>query len=150
MSLHCPNPSCPDREASGGPGEYRDGIRTCPYCGTPLEPGPARGAGDTPASGTPEPAAHEATVFLARDATEADMIRGLLEIEGILAIARVRRGTDMPGLFSATWAPVPGQTYEILVSSRAREEARAVLEAAFGPDHPGLDVEDDTPGRTEF
>ena len=37
---HCPNPECPDLLAHGRPGEYRDEIDVCPYCGTPLQWGP--------------------------------------------------------------------------------------------------------------
>ena len=30
--MYCPNKDCPDARASGVPGEYRDGIHTCPRC----------------------------------------------------------------------------------------------------------------------
>ena len=36
--MFCPSPECPDRLESGEPGEYRDGIFTCPRCGATLVP----------------------------------------------------------------------------------------------------------------
>jgi hypothetical protein len=32
----CPNPECPDFRNTGSPGEYTEGITTCPVCGTSL------------------------------------------------------------------------------------------------------------------
>ena len=34
--LYCPNPDCPDREATGVPGEYTELVSSCPYCGAHL------------------------------------------------------------------------------------------------------------------
>ncbi len=139
--MYCPNPRCPDRGPGGMPAEYRDGIETCPFCGTTLAPGsPAESPSGHGDAGIPpaHPGAHETVVFLARDVTEAEMVRGLLENEGIVAITRVSRADGVGRFFSATWAPVPGQVHEVLVSSRAMEAAREVLEAVYGPDHPGL------------
>ncbi len=36
QTVVCPNPECPDLEASGARGEYRAGTELCPYCGTRL------------------------------------------------------------------------------------------------------------------
>ncbi len=36
--MFCPNPDCPDLLESGEPGEYREGILTCPRCGAALVP----------------------------------------------------------------------------------------------------------------
>jgi hypothetical protein len=34
--MHCTNPECPDIEKYGIPGNYHDGIETCPKCGARL------------------------------------------------------------------------------------------------------------------
>lgn len=55
--MWCPNRECPDFVEDGQPGEYRDGIATCPKCGAtlvpewpPAEPGRS---GDAGAAGEP-------------------------------------------------------------------------------------------------
>jgi len=141
MSRYCPNPACPDREHSAGIAEYRDDVETCPYCGTPLVAGVPEEDPEPPsepASPSPVPRAHEIPVFTARDATEAEMVRGLLESADILSIVRIKSAENPAAFFSATWAPVPGQVFEVLVSSAALPTAHEILESTFGPDHPGL------------
>ena len=34
--MYCPNRKCPDFERTGEPGEYVEGVTTCPYCGSAL------------------------------------------------------------------------------------------------------------------
>jgi hypothetical protein len=34
--MYCTNPECPDLESTGRPGEYVDGMVTCPVCGAAL------------------------------------------------------------------------------------------------------------------
>ncbi len=144
MGRYCPNPECPDRVRTGEAGEFRDDVEACPFCGTLLvaeAPPAGPDARSEPPPFSPEPRAHEVPVFLARDATEAELVRGLLENEGIVAIARIRNAENLAAFFSATWAPVPGQVFEVLVSSAALHTARELLESTFGPDHPGLSRE---------
>jgi len=77
---------------------------------------------------------HEVTVFVASDPTEAAMIQGLLEEQGIACLSRVEGLGGETAFFSARWAPVPGQSYEIVVSSAAEEAARRLLEETLGPE----------------
>ena len=37
-TMVCPNPECPDLDATGARGEYVAGTERCPYCGTALVP----------------------------------------------------------------------------------------------------------------
>jgi hypothetical protein len=34
--MYCANPRCPDLKGTGEPGEYVEGVTTCPYCGSAL------------------------------------------------------------------------------------------------------------------
>jgi hypothetical protein len=34
--MYCANPRCPDLKRTGEPGEYVEGVTTCPYCGSAL------------------------------------------------------------------------------------------------------------------
>ncbi len=136
--MYCPNPNCPDRQETGVAGEYREGTVRCPYCNALLEPGEAPreepGAGNESGRDRAGHGTHEVTVFLAHDPTEAAMIAGLLEENDIPCFQRVEGLHGEPALFSARWAPVPGQKYEIRVSSAAEEAARRLLEETFGPE----------------
>ncbi|NOZ95239.1 MAG: DUF2007 domain-containing protein [Acidobacteria bacterium] len=138
MPLYCPNPECPDRRENGEPGEYREGTTVCPYCGTPLvrgEPAPQDDPALRESAGKHEgDGAHEVMVFLASDPTEAAMITGLLEEHDIPCFQRVAGLHGEPALFSARWAPVPGQRYEIVVAQASEREARRLLEDTLGPD----------------
>ncbi len=132
--MYCPNPECPDLLETGVPGEYREGTTHCPYCGTALAPGePPRAPEDGAGGEAGKIASHEVTVFLARDPTEAAMIAGLLEEHGIPCFQRVEGLHGEPALFSARWAPVPGQRYEIVVGQASEREARRLLEDTLGP-----------------
>ncbi len=78
--MYCSNSKCPDFEATGKHGEYVAGITTCPACGEYLV--------DT--LPPEEPAAREQThytevepVFETSDTSEALVVKGLLESEGI-------------------------------------------------------------------
>jgi len=61
------------------------------------------------------------------------MITGLLEENDIPCFQRVEGLHGKPALFSARWAPVPGQRYEIVVASASEMEARRLLEETLGP-----------------
>ncbi len=139
---HCPNPECPDLLAHGRPGEYRDEIESCPYCGTPLRWGPAPepaggGEGELP----PVEELRESDGELARvghftDHGEAELARGFLEAQGIPArIARDAAGGNRPVMGAMLGI-------RLLVPASLAAEAEALLAATE-------DVEQEPPGRPE-
>jgi hypothetical protein len=69
--MYCTNPECPDLESTGRPGEYMDGIVTCPVCGAPLveQVEPVSGGGDEPF----EP------VFETSDPAEVPVVKTVLD-----------------------------------------------------------------------
>ena len=127
---HCPNPECPDLLAHGRPGEYRDEIGVCPYCGTPLEWGPApEPAAESRGGLPPMEELRETDGELARighftDQGEAELARGFLEAQGIPArIARDAAGGNRPGIGAITGI-------RLLVPASLAAEAEALLAAA--------------------
>lgn len=75
---HCRNGLCPALPRDGVAAEYLDNVESCHECGDPLAPGAA------PLPATPEPQYRElVTIYRASDATQAHLIRGALETEGI-------------------------------------------------------------------
>lgn len=135
----CPNPDCPDLEATGSPGEYVSGIQVCPYCGAELVDPACLDRVDARSSvasertvGTPpEP------VFESNDPAEIQIARSILEGAGIPIMTtndsqsdRVLPGFDpfrfMRGARSAVfWVP-----------AEFAEEARALL-TEVDPDDGG-------------
>ncbi len=85
-TMVCPNPECPDLDATGARGEYVAGTERCPYCGTALVPastmdgvdGALEDQGDDPG------AADLVPVFSSEDPAEIQIIRSIL------------RGADIP------------------------------------------------------
>jgi hypothetical protein len=78
--MYCANPKCPDFVATGKHGDYVAGVTTCPVCGDYLV--------DTlpPESELPREETHYTDVepvFETPDPTEAVVVKGLLESEGI-------------------------------------------------------------------
>lgn len=129
-TMVCPNPECPDLDATGARGEYVVGTERCPYCGTALvaasamEPGGGRSAigGDEAASTDLEP------IFSSEDPAEIQIVRSIL------------RGADIPHQTthdSATDRVLPGfDPFRFMRGSRdavfwvpadRAEEARALL-----------------------
>lgn len=75
--MYCPNPDCPDRVEEGRAGEYVDGVVTCPRCGATLVEAELL---------PPLPMIDDdevETVLVTADATEAAVIRSLLEASSI-------------------------------------------------------------------
>jgi hypothetical protein len=78
MTKHCANPDCPGRIRDGAAPEFRDEIERCLDCGSTLMRGVAP---DDPAE-TPS-FVDLRTVFMASDAVQAHLVRGLIETERI-------------------------------------------------------------------
>jgi uncharacterized RDD family membrane protein YckC len=86
LTKHCPNPSCPHLEATGEAAEFRNDIKACSDCGTPLEIGDAASAVDQQAGHSNETEiARFVTIATFRDPHVAQMAKGRLESEGIKA-----------------------------------------------------------------
>lgn len=130
----CPNPDCPDRVATGKPGEYRDDVAACPVCGAEL----ARGSWEDAAAAAPEPAPTEeweagsddgADVELLRtaDAAEADAVVAALD-EARVPFWRRVEGPDGMLLGAGRNAAAPGAEQVVVVAARRRAEALAVVE----------------------
>lgn len=89
--MYCANPDCPDVIATGIPGEYREGITTCPYCGKPLvetQPNLDEPPQEAPESGIEEPSPYAPgddlePVFETSDPTEVPVVRSFLDAQGI-------------------------------------------------------------------
>ena len=89
--MYCANPDCPDVISTGIPGEYRQGITVCPYCGEPLVEEPP--TLDAPEPEPPESGADDAApylpdddlepVFETSDPTEVPVVRSFLDAQGI-------------------------------------------------------------------
>ncbi len=128
---HCPNRECPDRLTNGFAGEYRDEIEVCPYCGTPLEQGPATGdmgSGERPVLEGVEDALEGTLVRVGHylDPSQAELARGFLESRGIPArIARDAAGGARPDIGGITGI-------RLMVPASLKDEALRALEEAEG------------------
>ena len=86
--MFCPDPECPDRLESGEPGEYREGIVTCPKCGAALvstDPFPSEEEPlpDVPIlNGQGDPPVEVASFNYRQD---AELARSMLEANGVAA-----------------------------------------------------------------
>ena len=140
----CPNPDCPDLEASGVRGEYVSGTGVCPYCGTELvdptrfdvheREGKARTAG----SGDPE----LEPVFESDDPAEIQIARSILEGAGIPCVTTNDSASDrvLPG-FDPFRFMRGARAAVFWVPADLAEEARALLtEVAPGDDGEATSV----------
>lgn len=131
--MYCPNPDCPDRIATGNPGEYRDDMVACPVCGTEL----ARGSWDdlvdqptaAPAYAEQVDGAEGDDVELLRtvDAAEADAVVAALD-EARIPFWRRVEGPDGMLLGAGRNAAAPGAEQVVIIAGRREGEARAVVE----------------------
>lgn len=130
--MYCPNPECPDRAATGRPGEYRDDMTVCPVCGSGL----TRGSWEDLAARPPAPAERDdgsgaggAGVELVRttDVAEADAVIAAL---GEARVPYWRRvvGPDGTLLGAGRAVAAPGAEHVVLVPGRFEREALAVVE----------------------
>ncbi len=124
--MYCANRDCPDRQATGVPGEYRQGIERCPYCGEPLVAGPPPDRIATDGSNGEEPAFREVEVLTTQELPLADIAAAILEQAGIPHLRRSRGGA-LVAAGSAHLAPIPGEEHRIAVAEEDADEARALL-----------------------
>lgn len=127
--MYCPNPDCIDRQEEGVAGEYVAGIDLCPKCGATLVP-----TNPVPPTEEPEldPEVEVATVFVTADATEAAVVRSLLEASAIPYAVNGLADHEILGLAGAGVgiAGQGGLAFQVRVQDL--EEARALLEAEVG------------------
>ena len=114
---HCPNLECPALLRDGIAAEYLDRVAVCSECASPLA------AGGAPVVAPPQRAYRElVTIYRASDATQAHLIRGALEAEGIAVYIKGESLRAAVGELPATVVQV-----EVQVSpahaARAREIA---------------------------
>jgi hypothetical protein len=130
--MFCPNQECPDRQATGEPGEYRAGVGECPYCGTrlveSLPEASSHTGGETPPASVPEEfeAVHETS-----DPSEIPILESILNGAGIPFMLE---GMERFRAFSGGQSPFRfnprGGTVVIVVPADRAEEARALLTEA--------------------
>ncbi len=134
--MFCPNPECPDVLESGHPGEYREGIASCPKCGAalvaepPAEVVPAHAPENGPAVGTTE-AEEIVQVASFNFHHDADLVVSMLQASGIdaLVLADDCGGVDPRiGFASRT---------RVMVPARQAAAAVALLESSVDDDDPG-------------
>lgn len=135
----CPNPECPDLEATGVPGEYVSGTEVCPYCGAELV-APAwidrldarsTGASRETNAGPPEP------VFESDDPAEIQIARSILEGAGIPSTTTHDSASDraLPGFDPFRFMGGVRAAVFWVPADRA-DEARALL-TEVAPDDEG-------------
>lgn len=121
----CPNPECPDLLANGFPGEYVDGILTCPVCGAELIPE------DSPASPVASATLTDGDVevvqvFDSPHPAELTVVRALLDGTGIPYLLTSSGDYTFPGVAGSIRA-AGGLT--ISVRTEDVEAATALLSA---------------------
>lgn len=153
--MYCPNRDCPDFKDTGRPGEYREGISHCPYCGTalvaedPLRAAPpARPArGPEPGGGweraddaIAEPSGDELEpVFESSDPSEVPVVRSFLDAHGIphVVVGEERFDAFRGSLSAFRFNPRAG-VVAFMVPAEYAEIARDLLNEL--EDSPGDDV----------
>jgi len=125
----CPNPECPDRLATGEPGEYRAGVGECPYCGAGLvESLPEETSEADTATAPPQGSDELETVLEILDPSELPIVESILNgadipftFEGMERF-RAFQGGHTPFRYN----PRGGRVVIVVPTDRA-EEARALL-----------------------
>lgn len=116
MTRHCANSECPGLERDGVMPEFVDGIVACIDCGGTLMIGPV--PQDPPES--PKFIEFE-TIFIASDAVQAHLLRGLLEAEGIVVYLKGEALTSAIGEL-----PVHFKQVEVQVHPDQQSRSRAI------------------------
>lgn len=124
--MFCPNPDCPDLEASGVRGEYREGITLCPRCGEALVEHLASESaqvlqlvdGDIELE----------TVLVTADGTEATVVRSLLDSTDIPYVVNGAAGQDYLGLGLAGIGVIGRGGVAFRVRTQDVETVRGLLE----------------------
>jgi len=124
---HCPDPACPELEVNGRPGEYRDEVEVCPFCGATLVAGPPPAPEECPPpeAAPPAPAGELVAVAAYPTRHQAELARGFLEACGIPAAI----GADDAGATRPELGLLTGGVRVAVPADRA-EEAVALLEDA--------------------
>ena len=130
--MYCPNPDCPDFQATGVHGEYVAGVPDCPYCGERLvESLPTEGGmASTTLFDAPRPPVDEELeeVIESSDPSEVPVIKSILEGAGIPNLIRGEEEFDsFRGAKSAFPLNPRGGVGRFLVPASRAEEARALL-----------------------
>lgn len=130
--MYCPNPDCPNIDATGDPAEFREGTLQCDDCGSFLV------AGEPPASLSEEAQAERrgpmVTVATYETPEAAHAGRGLLASNGIDAYV----GDDMMvGLLQPLSEVVGG--VKLTVAEENAEQATEILKSFF-PETPAGDL----------
>ena len=133
--MYCPKPECPDTQANGFQAEYRNEVTVCPFCGSGLvaTPEPV----DAPERPQPKGADDEVfeVVFETGDATEAAIIKSLLEGAEIPYLTRGEDQSDaFRGVFRSMLFNPSGRPIVFTVPARLAGEARQLLEETELPD----------------
>ena len=133
--MYCPNPECPDTQYSGFRAEYRNEVTVCPFCRaglvTTLDPL------DAPERPQPKVADDEEfeVVFETGNATEAAIIKSLLEGAEIPYLTRGEDQFDaFRGVFRSMLFNPSGRPIVFTVPARMAGEVRQLLEETKLPD----------------
>lgn len=128
--MFCPNPQCPDLVESGEPGEYREGILTCPKCGASLVPEhPSPPEDDQTSAGVPrDRSPQESPVEVAsfNYRHDAEVARSILAANGVEAFVF---GDDCGGVHPGIGF---GTKTRLMVPASQASEAAALLREAAG------------------
>jgi hypothetical protein len=124
--MFCPNPECPDLEASGVRGEYREGITQCPSCGEPLVERVASESAQ--ALRMVDGDIELETVFVTADGTEATVVRSLLDSSDIPYVLNGAAGQDYLGLGLAGIGVIGRGGVAFRVRTEDLETVRGLLE----------------------
>lgn len=133
--MFCPNPDCPDLEASGVRGEYTEGITHCASCGEALVDHVASDSAQTLQMVDGDIEAEP--VFVTADGTEVAVVRSLLESSDIPFIVNGAAGQDYLGLGLAGVGVAGRGGVAFRVRSEDVEIVRGLLE--------GLELPEDVP-----
>ncbi len=129
-TLVCPNPECPDLEASGVHGEYLAGTELCPYCSTPLvDSSWLDEGGASVAEPRIDPGDQELeAVFTTEDPAEIQIVRSILQGADIPYLTSHDSASDrvLPGFDPFRFMGRSKDAVFWVAPDRA-EEARALL-----------------------
>lgn len=137
--MYCPNDECPDVITTGRRSEYREDVKVCPFCGTPLEAGAPDDAPRGEDDGAGAIGADDMVEVLATaDLTEVAVVRSVLDAAGIpYRVAGEESFSPFPGIVAAGSMFSPRLRGAVFVVPRElADEARALLEEIGDGDAP--------------
>ena len=138
-TVACPNPECPDLEASGVHGEYLAGTELCPYCGTRLVESSWLNEENVPSpKARVEPGSQDLeAIFTTDDPAEIQIVRSILQGADIPYFTSHDSASDrvLPGFDPFRF--IGGSKDAVFwVSPERAEEARALLTEADPGEDP--------------